>query len=130
MTHVKIINNDKTYNEPQLFVVSGVHGLALLNAAAAVGLALDIKSDPAQLEDDVPLSLHTHTDNTNKVFKNASDRSGDLLKWQTKTHLVLWVHLGHHSVLKEVKGQDLQHIELMGHLIVYGFVASDHILKT
>lgn len=50
----------KTYNKAKFFVVSRVHGLALLNAAAVVGLALNIKSNPAQLEDDVPLSLHKH----------------------------------------------------------------------
>lgn len=50
----------KTYNKAQFFVVSRVHGLALLNAAAVVGFALNVKSNPAQLEDDVPLSLHKH----------------------------------------------------------------------
>lgn len=50
----------KTYNEAQLFVVSGVHGLAFFNAATVVGLTLDVKSNPAQLEDDVPLSLYKH----------------------------------------------------------------------
>lgn len=49
----------KTYDEAQFFVVSCVHGLALLNAAAVVGLTLNVKSNPAQLEDDVPLSLNT-----------------------------------------------------------------------
>ncbi len=37
----------KTYDEAQLFVVSGVHGFALLNAAAVVRLTLNVKSDPA-----------------------------------------------------------------------------------
>lgn len=56
----KSITMSSTYDEAQLFVVSGVHGLALLNAAAVVGLTLNVKSDPAQLEDDVPLSLYKH----------------------------------------------------------------------
>lgn len=46
-----------THDEPQLLVVAGVHGLALLDAAAVVGLALHVEGDPPQLEDDVPLSL-------------------------------------------------------------------------
>lgn len=47
----------QTYDKAQLLVISGVHRLALFNATAAVGLALDIESDPTQLKDDVSLSL-------------------------------------------------------------------------
>lgn len=46
-----------THDEAQLLVVACVHGLALLHAAAVVGLALHIEGDPPQLEDDVPLGL-------------------------------------------------------------------------
>lgn len=47
----------QTYDEAELLVVAGVHGLALLDAAAVVGLALHVKGDSPQLKDDVPLSL-------------------------------------------------------------------------
>ena len=47
----------QTYDETELLVVSGVHGLALFNTAAVVGFALDIKGNPAQLKDDISLSL-------------------------------------------------------------------------
>lgn len=50
-----------THDEAQLLVVAGVHGLALLHAAAVVGLALHVEGDPPQLEDDVPLSLPADT---------------------------------------------------------------------
>lgn len=43
-------------------------------------------------------------------------------------HLVLGVHLGHHAVLQKVKGQDLQHVQLVGHLVVDGCGAPDHVL--
>lgn len=48
---------ERTNDKAQLLVVAGVHGLALLEAAAVVGLALHVEGDPPQLEDDVPLSL-------------------------------------------------------------------------
>lgn len=48
---------NRTHDKPQLLVVAGVHGLALLDAAAVVGLALHVEGDPPQLKDDVPLSL-------------------------------------------------------------------------
>lgn len=43
-------------------------------------------------------------------------------------HLVLGVHLGHHAVLQKVKGQHLQHVQLVGHLVVDGCGAPDHVL--
>lgn len=55
-----LIETKKTHNKAQLLVVAGVHGLAFLHAAAVVGLTLHVEGDPAQLEDDVPLSLHVH----------------------------------------------------------------------
>lgn len=76
----------KTYDEAQFFVVSCVHGLALLNAAAVVGLTLNVKSNPAQLEDDVPLSLHKH-------------RYKTILLHRSLQYLILSVQL-QHSVVK------------------------------
>lgn len=52
------ILNAFTYNKAKLLVVARVHGLALLNVATVVGLALCIEGNSPQLEDDVPLSLH------------------------------------------------------------------------
>lgn len=46
-----------------------------------------------------------------------------------ETHLVLRVHLGHHAILQKVKGQHLQHIKLVGHLVINGLGAPDYILK-
>lgn len=43
-------------------------------------------------------------------------------------HLVLGIHLGHHAVLQQVEGEHLQHVQLVGHLIVNGCGAPDHIL--
>lgn len=48
----------QTYNKAELLVVAGVHGLAFLDAATVVGLALHVKGNSPQLKDDVPLSLH------------------------------------------------------------------------
>ena len=44
------------------------------------------------------------------------------------THLVLWVHLGHHPIFQKVKGQHLQHIQLVCHFIVDGPLSSDDML--
>lgn len=47
-----------TYDEAEFLVVTRVHGLALLHAAAArVGLRLRVKSDSSKFKYDVPLSL-------------------------------------------------------------------------
>ena len=43
-------------------------------------------------------------------------------------HLVLRIHLGHHAVLQQVEGEHLQHVQLMCHLIVDGYGATNHIL--
>lgn len=43
-------------------------------------------------------------------------------------HLVLRIHLGHHAVLEQVEVENLQHVQLMCHLIINGRVAPDHIL--
>lgn len=48
----------QTHNKAELLVVAGIHGLAFLNAAAVVGLALHIEGNSPQLKDYVPLSLH------------------------------------------------------------------------
>lgn len=61
-----LILMDPTHDESQLLVVAGVHGLALLDAAAVVGLALHVEGDPPQLEDDVPLSLRGPEDSTSE----------------------------------------------------------------
>ena len=47
-----------TYNEAKFFIIPGVHGLALLHAAAAViWFRLCIKSNSSKFKYDVPLSL-------------------------------------------------------------------------
>lgn len=46
----------------------------------------------------------------------------------TVPHLVLGIHLGHHTVLQQVEGEHLQHVQLVGHLVVDGCGAPDHIL--
>jgi len=46
-----------------------------------------------------------------------------------RAHLVIGVHLGHHPLFQKVKGQDLQDIQLMGHLGFDGAVPSDHVLE-
>lgn len=46
-----------------------------------------------------------------------------------ETHLVLRVHFGHHAIFQKVKGQHLQHIKLVGHLIINGFGAPDYSLE-
>lgn len=49
-----------TYYEAKFLVIPGVHGLALLHAAAAgVRFRLRIKSDSSKFKDDVPLGLKT-----------------------------------------------------------------------
>lgn len=55
--HVCVCVCARTHDEAQLLVVTCVHGLALLHAAAVVGLALHVEGDPPQLEDDVTLGL-------------------------------------------------------------------------
>lgn len=45
------------------------------------------------------------------------------------THLVLRVHLGHHPVFQKVKGQHLQHVQLVCHFIVDGPLSSDDVLR-
>lgn len=45
------------------------------------------------------------------------------------TYLVIGVHLGHHPFFQKVKGQDLQDIQLMGHLSFDWAVPSDHMLE-
>jgi hypothetical protein len=49
-----------TYNEAQLLVVPGVHGLPLLDAATVVRLTLHVERNSAQLKDDVSLGLGRH----------------------------------------------------------------------
>lgn len=44
-------------------------------------------------------------------------------------YLVVGVHLGHHPLFQKVKGQDLQDIQLMGHLGFDWAVPSDHMLE-
>lgn len=73
---------DPTHDESQLLVVTGVHGLALLDAAAVVGLALHVEGDPPQLEDDVPLSLRGREDSTSE-----SRRFANLLRIQQRCGL-------------------------------------------
>ena len=46
-----------------------------------------------------------------------------------RTYLVIGVHLGHHPFFQKVKGQDLQDIQLMGHLGFDWAVPSDHMLE-
>lgn len=43
-------------------------------------------------------------------------------------HLVLGIHLGHHAVLQQVEGEHLQHVQLVGHLVINGRRAADHVL--
>lgn len=50
----------ETYNKTKLFVVTGVHGLAFLNAAAVIGFTLHIEGNSPQLKDNVSLSLKNH----------------------------------------------------------------------
>lgn len=136
---------DATHDEAQLLVVAGVHGLALLDAAAVVGLALHVEGDPPQLEDDVPLSLRGREDTQEsttplrpeqrrpfclKYGRTGSKRAANegLMGGFHGPHLVLGVHLGHHAVLQKVKGQHLQHVQLVGHLVVDGRGAPDHVL--
>lgn len=45
------------------------------------------------------------------------------------THLVLGVHLGHHPVFQEVKGEHLENIQLVRHLVVNGPLRSDDVLE-
>lgn len=44
-------------------------------------------------------------------------------------HLVIGVHLGHHPFFQKVKSQDLQDIQLMGHLGFDRAVSPDHMLE-
>lgn len=46
-----------------------------------------------------------------------------------RAYLVVGVHLGHHPLFQKVKGQDLQDIQLMGHLGFDGAVPSYHMLE-
>lgn len=50
--------------------------------------------------------------------------------WGAPTHLILGVHLGHHPVFQKVKGQHLEHIQLVCHLVVDGPLCSDDMLET
>lgn len=43
-------------------------------------------------------------------------------------HLVVGVHFGHHPLLPEVESQDLQHVQLVGHLGFDRAVPSDDVL--
>lgn len=80
---------DPTHDESQLLVVAGVHGLALLDAAAVVGLALHVEGDPPQLEDDVPLSLRGREDSTSE-----SRHFANLLRIQQRRGLASYTRLG------------------------------------
>lgn len=76
---------DPTHDESQLLVVAGVHGLALLDAAAVVGLALHVEGDPPQLEDDVPLSLRGREDSTSERIQQRCGLSSDTRRRRLRT---------------------------------------------
>lgn len=88
-------------SKSQHFVVLGIHGFSLLSTAPrdVAWVRLCIKCDPSQFKYDVSLSL------------------------------VIGVHLGHHPFFQKVKGQNLQDIQLMGHLSFDWAVPSDHMIQ-
>lgn len=119
-----------TDREAQCLVVPGINGLALLctaaRAAAAFGLSLE--GNPAQLKEDVPLGL-LGTRGTVSLASGSSRTPAPKAAWGYRApHLVAGVHFCHHPLLPEVESQDLQHVQLVGHLAFDGAVPSDDVL--
>lgn len=61
----------------------------------------------------------------------ASHSDGRFMTTSMSEHayLVVRVHFGHHPFLQEVKGQHLQHVQLMRHLCFDGSIPSDDVLE-
>lgn len=117
-----------TDREAQHLVVLGVDGLALLRSAARDAAALGLECDPAQLKEDVPLGLRGTRGTVSLGSGGSRTPTLKAAGGYPAHHLVVGVHFGHHPLLPEVESQDLQHVQLVGHLGFDRAVPSDDVL--